>query len=1531
CCLCSCTGASCRGGELDCIDPGALEELYECEATPTTIEPCPADSEWNWVVGDSVQALALAEAVNCSGGWFEVEWVGSVVVNKTIYVADGTVLTITGAAGSNAALDGNSSTRLFTVVDASLHLHGVNMSHGASISGGAIAAGGGSTLTFNKTNFIGNVALGNGGALYVSDGSFVSCTDGTTFVENEAGTDGGAMFVTDGSAVSCGGWWLGNTAAARGGAVRLQHGSSASWSEDTTFAYNTAGGLGGALSLVNFSSVSWDAATGFHYNSAEFIGGGVSASTNCSLSWNAPTVFYSNSAGLYGGAVYVRDYSNVSWSGESTVFDGNRAGSEGGAVTIAANTRVSSSGETISTFAGNSAPVGGALVVDVGSVASFGGTSLFEGNDALGDPEANVTGWGGAAVVRMATVTWDGAVTFVANTAQYGGAMFVSDSRISWSEEATLARNNATESGGAIYASSSDVSWSGVKNTVFDGNQAAYGGGGMTAIMSTTVSCTEEATSTFSGNSAALGGGLVLLDGSILSFSGHSYFMDNAAVHNFTANSTTGFGGAMHVSGSTASWIGETEFSNNSAVTYGGAMYVIDSTASWIGETGFFNNSAMISGGAMHMLHSTASWVGETGFFNNSAVVFGDATAANGGAIAVGNSTASWDGNTTLSYNRVENVDESDPSSGGALYLFSGSNATWGGGTTLFEGNVAAFGSAVRMASSSSASWRGLTKFVGNSAVTWGTLFLDEVEASWAGETEFSGNTAQSGGVMFIRNASTASWTGVTNFTSNQAFFDGGAIVSPQLDSEYNPIESNLNFNGTTTFFNNTCGGNGGGMALYGGCALVIDTEMGVSFIENTAAVSGGAVFVSSAGTGLVFPTTSFVSNSAQIGGAVATFGSGGSKGVEDIQPPNPTTFDRCRFVGNRATATGGAIDTAAGYDFFVDTTFEDNAAGTGGALRLAGTASIINCSFVENYSNDGGGAAVSNIGIVSSAENISFSGNGFDCPTGMFLAYNESDDLFETVCDGCQTTCDGCAFAEPLRVPMCTDLLEHSTSPDGKLTLEALSIQRGYWRATTTSEEVLACYHPEACLGGVTGTAGYCLEGYQGPYCAVCSHGFSAQFGFTCRECSDSAGGIVLAVALAVVGIFAAVVVVSYVTSGKRNGRGQGIVERVARYIPLQSVKIVVVAWQVVTQFTVVANVTYPDVYQTFLDGLKLFNFDLGWILSAGCVAYVDFHDRLLMSTIAPIIAVLVLACTYAAATRIHRGATDTTLQNVWDKHVLVVLLLSFFVYSSVSSTLFRTFACETLEDGKNYLRADYRIECDSSRHKGFEVYAGIMMLVYTVGIPSLYGFLLYRDRDFLNSRDTCQEPPPSRVTSTSDLWKSYRPSVFYYEVIECGRRVLLAGVVVFIYPNSSAQIAITLVIAFVFVLISESLSPYASRWDTWISRTGHVVVITSMYVALLLKVDVSDERASSQRVFEALLVAVHVVMVVMVVVETFVLACALRAGQRESPWPRLPSGGKKTSGNMGEEEEEAHWELGNPFADLMQSTKRDKPAVIG
>lgn len=59
---------------------------------------------------------------------------------------------------------------------------------------------------------------------------------------------------------------------------------------------------------------------------------------------------------------------------------------------------------------------------------------------------------------------------------------------------------------------------------------------------------------------------------------------------------------------------------------------------------------------------------------------------------------------------------------------------------------------------------------------------------------------------------------------------------------------------------------------------------------------------------------------------------------------------------------------------------------------------------------------------------------------------------------------------------------MANTRSEGGPATLEMISIDKGYWRATNSSRDVLACYNADACLGGLTGTAEYCLEGYEGP-----------------------------------------------------------------------------------------------------------------------------------------------------------------------------------------------------------------------------------------------------------------------------------------------------------------------------------------------------------------------------------------------------------------------------------------------------------------
>ena len=262
--------------------------------------------------------------------------------------------------------------------------------------------------------------------------------------------------------------------------------------------------------------------------------------------------------------------------------------------------------------------------------------------------------------------------------------------------------------------------------------------------------------------------------------------------------------------------------------------------------------------------------------------------------------------------------------------------------------------------------------------------------------------------------------------------------------------------------------------------------------------------------------------------------------------------------------------------------------------------------------------------------------------------------------------------------------------------------------------------------------------------------------------------------------------------------------------------------------QFADMANVTYPDVYDRFLQLFDLVNLDLGFWLSAGCLwTSVDFHHRLLINTLWPFGALAILAATYygfalkkakdvTATTRpdngddsgnkyeassqvsraawgsfehppswsgkvvesagprsvrreasstadAHSGAADDAaskkaLRRVTDVHVSAVLWLTFLVYSTVSSIVFQAFACDKLDDGGDYLRADYRILCTSDKHRAFMVYSGFMILVYPVGILVLYLYLLCQHHYAAEGGDD--------LPDISDLLEPYQEKCWYWEV---------------------------------------------------------------------------------------------------------------------------------------------------------------------
>lgn len=292
--------------------------------------------------------------------------------------------------------------------------------------------------------------------------------------------------------------------------------------------------------------------------------------------------------------------------------------------------------------------------------------------------------------------------------------------------------------------------------------------------------------------------------------------------------------------------------------------------------------------------------------------------------------------------------------------------------------------------------------------------------------------------------------------------------------------------------------------------------------------------------------------------------------------------------------------------------------------------------------------------------------------------------------------------------------------------------------------------------------------------------------------------------------------------------------------------------------QFSSVAHVVYPTFYQRFVDVIGIFNFDVGWTLSTWCLVDVGFHVRLLVSTIGPLVAWIILAAIKEVCVRVHQRSEDA-LRKVYRGYWSLVVLVTFLIYSPVSFTLFQAFPCDELNDGKRYLRADHRIDCDSMEHIAFRNYARCMVVLYTMGIPVVYGMLLMRARRVLAD----MHAPETEVLTkaASSLWTLYKPRRFYFELIECVRRVCFAGALSFVITEETEHVAVGIVFSVVFLCVTEALDPYESRLDLWASRMGHAVVCITMFWALMLKVHADrDEWVMNQAKVEWMLVVLNV-----------------------------------------------------------------------
>ena len=335
----------------------------------------------------------------------------------------------------------------------------------------------------------------------------------------------------------------------------------------------------------------------------------------------------------------------------------------------------------------------------------------------------------------------------------------------------------------------------------------------------------------------------------------------------------------------------------------------------------------------------------------------------------------------------------------------------------------------------------------------------------------------------------------------------------------------------------------------------------------------------------------------------------------------------------------------------------------------------------------------------------------------------------------------------------------------------------------------------------------------------------------------------------------------------------------------------------QVLGQLGVAFSIPFPPFYKKLVGVLNAFTLDIFEMMPLGCIFAIDHDVLLLARTLLPL-GILGLSLMYrkqkkAAAVRL-RGAGSHSEANINQALANQIMTYNFIIFyllfPSNSANIFATFGCETLDDPErtSFLRKDFSVNCNTPFHRLMEIYAGIMIFVYPIGIPAMYTYLLfYKHRDEMRelqdlelehaALQKCVDIQANRPAADKARTESMREQIqhlkekeeqkramlpdyvqklvlgyelrtFWFEIIESVRKLAIVCLPVFFQPSGSvSQLIFGLLVCFFTFSAFASVAPYTGDSDDNLASICQVQIFVSLLSAAALKYDATTLRNAS------------------------------------------------------------------------------------
>ena len=439
-------------------------------------------------------------------------------------------------------------------------------------------------------------------------------------------------------------------------------------------------------------------------------------------------------------------------------------------------------------------------------------------------------------------------------------------------------------------------------------------------------------------------------------------------------------------------------------------------------------------------------------------------------------------------------------------------------------------------------------------------------------------------------------------------------------------------------------------------------------------------------------------------------------------------------------------------------------------------------------------------------------------------------------------------------------------------------------------------CLTRGICLGGIQAE---CRKGYTGPLCALCQKGYYKHFN-SCAQCPRLWIVSLQLLAYLILFIFVCAVVnwADKLIVSLSHDEGRSLAD-----VILSMLKILLGFYQVLNgTVTSFSHIPWPKTFHKALNIFKYIELELLRLPSLRCVkhsweinAVSDFWISLLLTVSVPCVIYLyylVRKCILrkTCLTRHEFLEKVKSCKKACFRSTLIFLFSSYPITSKRILQLLQ-FACHKIcyDSSQKYcasfIRADYSLQCLSSNSEHWLLYVVYVCVSIPVGLPLLlliHLLCVFRARKdkYLYTEigfDGCNPDPSSGIEAndiiqtdnsvntkdtlhfaTKFLYENYRPSCWYWEIVEMYRKLILTSVLPIFVSQNKVVLGMAIILSTFFIVLHAYIKPMKDSFESHLQLISLSVIPANLCIGFILETMANESSGAFAKTSEELGTAV-------------------------------------------------------------------------